>query len=529
MPQRASSSAGSRSGASDRRTSASAAIFLIKSSTSVQFWRGKHPSKQAWASPLAQLRGSSRGRRSRRGGGGARCPVGTEPSRSRNRLTIWSDLVRLDGIGSKRRLGRSTEAAGETRPPRGAAGRAPRGLGNPVNIRTHGSRRKLADCGVSAHDPAHAGREGAENCAPGRARSLMRLSRRVDKAVEVRFCAVKNRAVSNRNCVAVRRGGEQRNENDQSVTQAVRVASRRELDSVGVDGRVCERKTKPAKRAIGEEPNRRAAGWSPVVALMVGDRMVGSPSAVIRETRRGQAGVHGQEGPKSRPAGVRASAVVTEAGNGTVEREGTQESGRMTDGMTDNKPARVPRKWLIQQWHPPSAIDLADTVERSEGHRPWGRGEEPLPLNRAPTDWKAGCGKSARPVWREGWRESAIPTPIPLPPGFQGSQSNQIKPVPGWGRLVPTSNLSAPPQFPRRQAQSDQIKPNQPGLSRRRNCSETFPSPRGLLHFAVHASANRSGCRPDAARQARRPHGFHRIGAKIPAARHQFHPPLPAR
>ena len=70
--------------------------------------------------------------------------------------------------------------------------------------------------------------------------ALVRLRRRMDRAVEVRSCAVKNCAVSNRNCVAVRRGGEQRNENDQSVTQAVRVDGRRELDSVGVGGRVCE-------------------------------------------------------------------------------------------------------------------------------------------------------------------------------------------------------------------------------------------------------------------------------------------------
>ena len=55
--------------------------------------------------------------------------------------------------------------------------------------------------------------------------------------MEVGFCAVKSRAVSNRNCVAVRRGGEQRNENDQSVTQGGQEAVRGELDSVGVDGR----------------------------------------------------------------------------------------------------------------------------------------------------------------------------------------------------------------------------------------------------------------------------------------------------
>ncbi len=72
-----------------------------------------------------------------------------------------------------------------------------------------------------------------------RRRALVRLRRPEEGAVEVRFCAVRNRAVSNRNCVAAMRGGEQRNENDQSVTQVVQRGRRRELDSVGVDGRVC--------------------------------------------------------------------------------------------------------------------------------------------------------------------------------------------------------------------------------------------------------------------------------------------------
>ena len=68
----------------------------------------------------------------------------------------------------------------------------------------------------------------------------MRLRWREDRAAEVRSCAAKSRAVSNRNRVVATRGGEQRNENDQSVTQIARVGGRRELDSVGVAGRVCE-------------------------------------------------------------------------------------------------------------------------------------------------------------------------------------------------------------------------------------------------------------------------------------------------
>jgi len=69
--------------------------------------------------------------------------------------------------------------------------------------------------------------------------SLVRLRRRDNRTVEVRFCAVKSRAVSNRNCVVETRGGEQRDENGQSETKVHRVVGRRELDLVGVSGRVC--------------------------------------------------------------------------------------------------------------------------------------------------------------------------------------------------------------------------------------------------------------------------------------------------
>ena len=116
--------------------------------------------------------------------------------------------------------------------------------------------------------------------------------------MEVRFCAVKSRAVLNRNCVAAMRGGEQRNENDQSVTQTARVGRRRELDSVGVDGRAFERKVK----TVGAGANPLAAGRYPVVALMVGDGMAGSPPAIIRETRRGQAAFMAQS-PEEPPGG----------------------------------------------------------------------------------------------------------------------------------------------------------------------------------------------------------------------------------
>jgi hypothetical protein len=68
--------------------------------------------------------------------------------------------------------------------------------------------------------------------------AVVRLRRRGDRTVEVHFSAVKNRAVSNRNCVAAMRAGEQRGENAPSVTQTVQEDGRCELDSVGEDGRV---------------------------------------------------------------------------------------------------------------------------------------------------------------------------------------------------------------------------------------------------------------------------------------------------
>ena len=153
------------------------------------------------------------------------------------------------------------------------------------------------------------------------------------------------------------RGGEQRGENDQSVTQTVRQDGRRELDSVGVGGRVFDRKTKPAKRAIGGEPNRRAAGRSPVVAPMVGDGMAGSPSVVIRETRQCWWRPWANS-PSLWLAGVRASVVAAKRVM-TVER---RDAGRWKyDGeTTDKAPTLVPAR-ADRRRKQPSTIDLVDT------------------------------------------------------------------------------------------------------------------------------------------------------------------------
>jgi len=138
----------------------------------------------------------------------------------------------------------------------------------------------------------------------------VRLRGQWDRAVEVRFCAVKSRAVSNRNCVAVMRGGEQRNENDQSVTQAVRLDGRRELDSVGVCGRVCERKTKPD--VAGK--TRWHPGRSRATRRWLETEWSESSPERIRETRREQAAFMAQR-PEEPPGGSQSVRSSGEAGN----------------------------------------------------------------------------------------------------------------------------------------------------------------------------------------------------------------------
>jgi hypothetical protein len=171
------------------------------------------------------------------------------------------------------------------------------------------SQRGTAICAQEVHTTS----ASATRCGRGPS-AVVRLRRRGDRAVEVCSSAVKSRAVSNRNCAAAMRGGEQRNENDQSVTQTAREGCRGELDSVGVDVRAFDRVAKPVTRAIGEEPSRRTTGRSPDVAPMVGDGMAGSPSAIIRETRRGQA-VFMAGRPEEPPGGSQSVRSSGEAGN----------------------------------------------------------------------------------------------------------------------------------------------------------------------------------------------------------------------
>ena len=89
----------------------------------------------------------------------------------------------------------------------------------------------------------------------------MRLRGRWARAGQVRSRAVKRRAVSNRPCVAARRGGEPRNDNDPSGTPAsVLGVAANSIRSAWMGEPSSERRSRPAgERRAAASPVRRAA------------------------------------------------------------------------------------------------------------------------------------------------------------------------------------------------------------------------------------------------------------------------------
>ncbi len=201
-------------------------------------------------------------------------------------------------------------------------------------------------------------------CGPGRP-APVRLRWWLVEAVKVRFCAVINRAALNRNCVVETRGGEQRNENGQSVTPFVGTDEQSELDSVGGDGRACERCAKPV--AEGKTL------WHPKSGLEKSPATLGHSTDGWRRNGRktkhsnqgdrlGRNGVHASRRPKNRPRRSQSTHSSDEASNDRGAK-GVQEDGRKLDRTAENRPLRVPER-AVPQGSQPSAYDLGETVER---------------------------------------------------------------------------------------------------------------------------------------------------------------------
>ena len=207
------------------------------------------------------------------------------------------------------------------------------------------------------------GRHG-ESAAAWKA-ALVRLRRCLVEAVKVRFCAVKSRAVSNHNCVVETRGGEQWNENGQSVTPSARRGGQGELVSVGENGRACERCAKPVAEGKTLWHSEGGLEQSPATSGHPADgwRQNGRKTKHRNQgDRLGRNGVHASRRPKSRPRRSQSTRSSDEASNDRGAK-GVQEDGRKLDRTTDHKPLRVPVRALPQRSQP-RTYDLGDTVER---------------------------------------------------------------------------------------------------------------------------------------------------------------------
>src|SRR5438445_13871058 len=140
---------------------------------------------------------------------------------------------------------------------------------------------------------------------------------------------------------------------------------------------------------------------------MVGDGMAGRPNTVIREIGLGATEFMPLGGRRAAQDEVRAPIVAMKRVMIVERRECRKMEGSWTERQTKHRcecPRGLCRRGFCQA-HMTWMILL-------NGKRPWRPREERALSRRDPIDRRAGCGKSARPVRREGWRQRAIPTSI---------------------------------------------------------------------------------------------------------------------
>ena len=231
--------------------------------------------------------------------------------------------------------------------------------------------------------------------------------------------------VLNHNCVVETRGGEQWNENGQSVTPSTKLVDK-------VNSIRSARMGEPASavrslsRRVKPFGIRRAAWSNPPppsdIPQMVGDRMAGRPNTGIREIGLGTTEFMPLGGQRAAQDEVRAPVVAMKRVMIVERRECRKMEGSWAErqnitrcecprGLCRRGVNQAHRTWMILP----------------NGKRPWRPREERALSRRDPIDRKAGCGKSARPVWREGWR---IAPSLPLSPengfGMHGPRRARI-------------------------------------------------------------------------------------------------------
>ena len=248
----------------------------------------------------------------------------------------------------------------------------------------------------------------------------MRLRAHWNSRVEVPDLADTEGPVAERNCIGARPpGGEQREANDQSVTPSAQAGGQSELDSVGGSGEPASIKAKPEQNRAASAEGVDAAGGEP---QMVGDGMVGSSGDVNQGTTagggkrasRGQSVRSSAEAGNDRGAKGRRKVVLGPRAN--LSHEGSGSAARLC--------ARTRRTTGLRLgWEPDSGPPRWG--ERVGDHRaagatlPHALSRVPEPVHRETTDRKAGCGRTACPVWVGGG--GVTPASYPHPSSIRNS------------------------------------------------------------------------------------------------------------
>ena len=137
--------------------------------------------------------------------------------------------------------------------------------------------------------------------------------------------------------------------------------------------------------------------------------MAGRQNVGIRETRPGATEfMLGESSRRAARDGVRASVVATKRVTTVERRERRNMKDRCTGRRKTNRCECLQR--LCRRGERPAQLTWRTPPEGRRSWRP--REERALSRPRALINRRAGCGKSARPVRREGERCAALPTPI---------------------------------------------------------------------------------------------------------------------
>ena len=208
--------------------------------------------------------------------------------------------------------------------------------------------------------------------------------------------------IAERNCIgAIPPGGEQREANDQSVTTS-RHTETRELDSVGGSGESATVKTKPERNRAASAEGVDAAGGEP---WMVGDGLVGSSGDVNQGTTaggderagRGQSVRSSWEAGNDRGAKGRRKVVLGPRTN--FSHEGSDSAARLF--VRTRRKSGLKLVWVPGSGPPRRGERVGDNCAAGATLLN-ALSRMPEPVHRRTTNRKAGCGRTACPVWVGG-------------------------------------------------------------------------------------------------------------------------------